>query len=242
MGIRKQVKKGKTYYALYAGNKFVKHIGNAAAYRKYLKDIGRKENELATLRGTLTQPAMPASVFDVIYADPPWQYDFAETDSRAIENQYSCMPLNQIKRLRKYIPAAENAVLFLWAPAPKLREALEVLGAWGFTYRTNAIWDKEKIGMGYWFRGQHELLLVGVKGEFSPPDAEARYSSVIREARTNHSKKPECVYTMIEAMFPGQRYIELFGRGEARGGWESWGLEVIRRSKNGTEKSNTRGL
>lgn len=225
MSIRKKIIKGKTYYALYAGNKFVKHIGNAAAYRKYLKDIGRKENELATLKGTVTQPTMPASVFDVIYADPPWQYDFAETVSRAIENQYSSMPLNQIKRLRKYIPAAENAVLFLWAPAPKLREALEVLGAWGFTYRTNAIWDKEKIGMGYWFRGQHELLLVGVKGEFSPPDAEARYSSMIREARTNHSKKPECVYTMIEAMFPGQRYIELFAR-QKRPGWVSWGLEV----------------
>lgn len=74
-------------------------------------------------------PTLPQGKFSVIYADPPWQYDFAETDSRAIENQYSSMPLNQIKRLRKYIPAAENAVLFLWAPAPKLRGAAGGVGA-----------------------------------------------------------------------------------------------------------------
>lgn len=77
------------------------------------------------------------------------------------------MELEEIKTLS--IPSADNAVLFLWATAPKLKEALEVMEAWGFEYRTNAVWDKEIIGMGYWFRGQHELLLVGVKGEFSPP-------------------------------------------------------------------------
>lgn len=223
MAIRKRVIKGHIYYQLYDGNQFIKHIGNTEAYRKYLKDIGRKENELAILKGTVAQPDMPTSIFDVILADPPWQYDFAETSSRAIENQYPSMPLQQIKALR--LPIAENAVLFLWATTPKLREALEVMEAWGFVYRTSAVWDKEKIGMGYWFRGQHELLLVGVKGEFSPPDIEARYSSVIREARTSHSKKPECIYTIIETMFPTGKYLELFARNE-RDRWQGWGNEI----------------
>jgi N6-adenosine-specific RNA methylase IME4 len=113
-------------------------------------------------------------------------------------------------------------VLFLWATAPKLIEALEVMRAWGFSYRTNAVWDKEKIGMGYWFRGQHELLLVGVKGNYPPPITEARFSSVIRTERTDHSSKPDCVYEMIEAICPNSRYIELFSR-KKRQGWESWG-------------------
>jgi len=188
-----------------------------------IPSINEKENELAILKGTVAQPDMPANSFNVLLADPPWQYDFSETSSRAIENQYPSMPLQQIKALR--VTIAENAVLFLWATAPKLREALEVLEAWGFSYRTNAVWDKEKIGMGYWFRGQHELLLVGVKGEFSPPDTQARYSSVIRGTRKEHSQKPNCVYEMIETMFPTGKYLELFARNK-RERWQSWGLDV----------------
>ena len=220
----KTIKKGKyTYYELWDKGKFQRHIGNAEVLRKYHKDINRKENELAVLKGTLGQPDMPVSLFNVILADPPWQYDFSETSSRAIENQYPSMPLQQIKGLR--LPIAENAVLFLWATAPKLSEALEVLKAWGFSYRTNAVWDKGKMGMGYWFRGQHELLLVRVKKEFSPPGTKARYRSVIRETRKGHSQKPNCVYEMIEAMFPTGQYLELFARNK-RERWQSWGLDV----------------
>ena len=133
------------------------------------------------------------------------------------------MNLKDIKRLK--VPATENSVLFLWATAPKLREALEVLTHWGFNYRTHAIWDKEKIGMGYWFRGQHELLLIGVKGNFSPPEPEVRNSSVIRDKRANHSQKPICIYEIIEKMFPSHKYIELFARNE-RPGWASWGNQI----------------
>jgi len=82
-------------------------------------------------------------------------------------------------------------VLYLWATAPKLLEAIEVMKAWNFSYKTHAIWDKEKIGMGYWFRGQHELLLVGTKGHFSPPAASLRIPSVIREAR-NSQQETRC--------------------------------------------------
>jgi len=123
------------------------------------------------------------------------------------------------------IPAADNSVLLLWATAPKLEEALSVMDSWGFVYRTCAVWDKEVIGMGYWFRGQHELLLVGVRGSFSPPGPESRVGSVYREKRGKHSKKPEHYYGLIESMFPGERYLELFARG-SREGWDSWGNEV----------------
>ena len=126
--------------------------------------------------------------YQIIYADPPWRYDFSRSKSRQIENQYETMSLEEIKSLQ--IPIDKNAVLYLWATAPKLLLALEVIEAWGFTYKTHAIWDKEIIGMGYWFRGQHELLLVGVKGKMSPPLQKLRKSSVLKVRRGQHSRKP----------------------------------------------------
>jgi N6-adenosine-specific RNA methylase IME4 len=172
----------------------------------------------------LEAPPLPQERFDVIYADPPWEYEFSVSESREIENQYPTMTLDELKRLE--IPAADNAVLFLWAPPPKLPEALEVMRAWGFRYVTCAVWDKEKIGMGYWFRQQHELLLVGVKGNFSPPPPDKRFPSVIRSPRTEHSRKPEVVYEIIEAMFPNARLLELFARRNDRPRWVAWGNEI----------------
>jgi len=177
---------------------------------------------------------IPAGTFDIIYADPPWKYDFSETESRKIEKKYKTLTFEEIRdyedsngKLIKDLPK-NNTVLFLWATAPKLREALEVMNEWGFEYKTHAIWDKEIIGMGYWFRGQHELLLVGVKGKVSPPEESLRVSSIIVEKRTEHSKKPEVIYELIEKWFPNQNYIELFSRKE-RKNWVSWGNEIGRK-------------
>src|SRR3990167_9886532 len=98
--------------------------------------------------------------YQIIYADPPWRYNFSKSDSRKIENQYPTMDIKDICDLIYSFPFefSESSILYLWATAPKLREALKVMEAWGFDYKTHAIWDKEIIGMGYWFRGQHELL------------------------------------------------------------------------------------
>jgi N6-adenosine-specific RNA methylase IME4 len=104
---------------------------------------------------------------------------------------------------------------------------LYVLEAWGFGYKTNAVWDKEKIGLGYWSRVRHEHLLVGTKGEVSPPDEEFRISSIIREKRTTHSKKPDALYQWIERAFPNKKYLEMYAH-HPRPGWASWGDEVER--------------
>jgi len=166
---------------------------------------------------------LPSGKYEVILADPPWEYDFCKDNSDSINNHYPTMTVEEIKNLE--VPSADDAVLFLWATAPKLKEALEVMEAWGFKYKTCAVWDKEWIGMGYWFRGQHELLLVGVKGSFSPPQESCRFSSVIREKRQEHSKKPDKVYEMLEVMFPQSKRLELFARNK-RPGWEVWGNEI----------------
>lgn len=163
------------------------------------------------------------SGFEVVYADPPWRYSFSKSKSRQVENQYPTMTTSEICALD--IPCANNAVLYLWATAPKLEDALCVLKAWGFTYKTHAVWDKKRTGMGYWFRGRHELLLVGVKGKFSPPEPSLRIDSVIEEARGQHSSKPDCVRMLIASWFPDARRVELFARTTVEG-WYAWGNEI----------------
>jgi len=133
------------------------------------------------------------------------------------------MTLSEIKALA--VPAAEDAALFLWAVNGQLPEALEVMAAWKFEYRTNFSWVKPSIGLGHWTRNRHELLLLGMRGKVALPDEEDRPDSVIEAPRGRHSEKPACVYERIERMFPGASRIELFARA-TRPGWVSWGNEV----------------
>lgn len=161
--------------------------------------------------------------YQVIYADPPWRYDFSKDNADKIENHYETMTNEDICKI--VVPSAENSVLYLWATTPKLVQALEVMKAWGFTYKTQAVWDKGWVGMGYWFRGQHEILLVGVKGKFSPPVSTKRESSVYKENKTKHSKKPNYFRELISKQFPEANKLELFAR-EKVDGWDVWGNEV----------------
>lgn len=161
--------------------------------------------------------------FPVLYADPPWRYDFAESSTRQIENQYPTMSLDEIKALD--VPAADDGVLFLWATSPKLPEALEVMAAWGFTYVTSMVWVKDKIGMGYYARQQHELLLIGKRGALPVPDPEDRPPSVLTAPRGEHSAKPDEAYRLIERMYPFAEKCELFQR-RPRDRWAGWGNQA----------------
>jgi len=125
------------------------------------------------------------------------------------------------------VPAAPDAVLFLWATSPKLAEAMQVIDRWDFSYRTCAVWDKERMGMGYYFRQQHELLLVAARGTLPVPEPSDRPPSVIRLPRGAHSDKPAIVYGLIERMYPtftADDRLELFAR-QSRAGWTMWGNE-----------------
>jgi N6-adenosine-specific RNA methylase IME4 len=122
--------------------------------------------------------------------------------------------------------AENDAVMFMWAPGCKLQEALDLIKKWGFTYRSCAVWVKDKIGQGQYFRNQHELLLVAVRGNPPTPQPRDRTSSVIEAQRRRHSEKPENVYAIIETMYPNSSKIELFAR-TTRPNWASWGNEVL---------------
>lgn len=158
--------------------------------------------------------------YPVIYADPPWRYDYAETENRQIENHYPTMSIDEICQMD--VPANNDAVLFLWTTAPKLTEGLRVVESWGFTYRSCAIWDKQTMGMGYYFRVQHEILLIATKGSLPTPEPANRPRSVIQIKKESHSAKPHEIAEMIEAMYPELPKLELFCR-SPREGWDVWG-------------------
>lgn len=160
--------------------------------------------------------------YPVLYADPPWRYEYAESESRAIENQYPTMTLEDICALPVSNLATPDAILFLWATSPKLAESMRVIESWGFNYRTCAVWDKQKIGMGYYFRQQHELLLVATKGSIPTPTPDTRPPSVFSQSRSEHSAKPAQFAEWIEVMYPDLPRIELFCR-SPREGWAVWG-------------------
>ena len=166
--------------------------------------------------------------YRVLYADPPWQYEHPISHSRSIEKQYPTMTLEDIRALN--VPAADDCALFLWATAPKLAEAVSVVDAWGFDYRTCLVWVKPRLGMGYYFRTHHELLLLALKGNLGTPEPCARPASVLNWPTGPHSAKPEIVYQLIENMYAGP-YLELFARPPFRENWDVWGNETYENSE-----------
>jgi len=180
---------------------------------KAYQDIKRQEKQQKII---IPQPESSDVKYDVILADWIQQYNFQE-----------------IKVLE--IPAENNAVLYIWATAPKLIEALEVLHSWGFTYKSQMVWDKENIGTDHWVRGQHEILLIGVKGTFKPPASETKVSSVYKEKLTQQSKKPNYYYDLIEKMHPNCRYIELFSKEKHNEKWTIWNNQISENERNNEE-------
>jgi N6-adenosine-specific RNA methylase IME4 len=163
--------------------------------------------------------------YPLVLADPAWRYDFSMTSTRAIEANYPTMTLEEICALPVSNLAAPSAVLFLWVPPAILEKGFTVIRAWDFSYVTGAVWAKDKFGAGFYFRQQHEHLLVATRGDMPAPPPHARPSSIIEAPRGAHSEKPLAIYELIEAMYPELPKIELFAR-RARPGWAAWGNEA----------------
>jgi len=172
-------------------------------------------------------PNLPKGDYDVIYADCPWKYDIPLRGDP--EEHYQTLTPEEIMDIEP--PAAKDAVLFMWAPNPQLENALDVMNKWGFSYKSNLVWVKDKIGTGYYFRGQHELLLICIRGKIGTPKEEDRPDSVIKAPVGKHSQKPEIIFSIIEKMYPtssGHKYFEMFSRAKTeRPGWKHWGLESV---------------
>ena len=200
--------------------------GQANAVRTAIKQGARTIRERAL---GLRQQALPERRYGVIYADPEWRFVSRSVETgmdRAPDNHYPTSDLADIAARDVRSIAAEDCVLFLWATMPMLPQALHVLEAWGFAYKSHVVWTKDRIGLGYWARERHELLLIGVRGAPPPPAAGTQADSVFDLPRGAHSAKPDAFAQWIGDMFPTLPKIELNRRGPARDGWDAWGNEA----------------
>lgn len=173
--------------------------------------------------------------FGTILADPPWQFT-NRTGKMAPEHRrlsrYSTMSLSEIADLPVERIAAPTSHLYLWIPNALLPEGLEVMAAWGFTYKSNIVWHKirkdggpDGRGVGFYFRNVTELILFGVRGKNARTLAPGRRQvNFIAERKREHSRKPDEQYAIIESCSKGP-FLELFGRG-TRKGWSTWGNEA----------------
>ncbi len=169
---------------------------------------------------------IPSRRYKTIYADPPWKYQSKSgrgMKSGAAE-KYETMDIEDIKHLPFIHDIVDpNSVLFLWVTTPLLPDGIEVLRAWGFEYKTAIYWRKiMSQGMGWWFRGQVEVCLFGVRGNVKA--LRIQKANFIQSKARKHSRKPEELFEMIEQAIP-KPAIELFAR-EARDGWDCWGHGV----------------
>lgn len=168
--------------------------------------------------------------YDIIYADPPWQYERKKVQGAA-ENHYSTMSNKDICNLNIAELANKDCVLFLWATFPKLPEALQVIKAWGFHYKTIAfLWLKQNkskkgwfFGLGFWTRGNAEICLLATKGK--PHRKSNKVHQFIISPIREHSRKPNEAREKIVELMGDIPRLELFAR-EKTNGWDVWGNEI----------------
>ncbi len=172
--------------------------------------------------------------FSTILIDPPWRFS-NRTGKVAPEHKrlhrYETMSADEIASLPIPDFADEKSHLYLWCPNALLLEGLQIMKAWGFTYKTNLVWYKVRKdggpdgrGVGFYFRNVTELVLFGIKGKMRTLQPGRRQVNVISTRKREHSRKPDEMYDVIEACSPGP-FLELFAR-HRREGWEQWGDQV----------------
>ncbi len=200
------------------------------------------------------QRALPDKRYCLIYCDIPRHFNVRSDQTgldRSPENHYPTMSFDETLALPVPTIAADDCILIFWSTAASLLDDIEIMAEWGFvsfrprdglgklsrpngvalppagagTYKSMQVWDKVRMGLGYWFRDRHEFILVGVRGNVVPPAPGTQDESLFSEPKGVHSAKPGRVADMIDRLWPNIPKIELFAR-QARPGWDVWGLEA----------------
>lgn len=172
----------------------------------------------------------PFGGFDMIMADPPWSYEMRSEkgEGKSPQSHYDCMSIDQICALPVSALAASDCLLWLWSLNTMLPQALRVIQAWGFEYKTGGHWvkltknGKLNMGTGYILRGAGEPFLIATRGA---PKTTKGVRSVIMGRIREHSRKPEEAFAEAERLMPDARRIEVFSR-QRRPGWSNWGNEA----------------
>lgn len=213
---------------------------NITAYSLYSKQAKKriKINPLEDI-----YPKLPDKKYQVIYADPPWDYGGKmQYDKTTIKDEnvgfekkifissanfkYPTLKLKQLKQLDVNAIAADDCILFMWTTGPQMENSIELGKAWGFEYKTMAfVWDKMMHNPGRYTLSQTEFVLAFKKGKFPQPRGARNIRQMVKVPRGKHSEKPLEVIDGITKMFPDQEKIELFARNNYHG-WDNWGLEI----------------
>lgn len=169
---------------------------------------------------------------EVIVADPPWRFRTwgEHNQAKSASKHYSLMMTDDISALPVGELAQRDCLLLLWCTAPMLPQALGVMAAWGFAYKSNLVWrkitpaGKPRMGCGYWARSMHEQVLIGSIGK---PRKFSAFPSLFDGIAREHSRKPDEFYGLVRKHTAGLRRVDLFSR-ESRDGFESWGNEATK--------------
>ena len=199
-----------------------------------------KQNTLPSL-----YPKLPNKKFDIIYADPPWDYNEKlqfDKSSKSVEQidlskkifissavfKYPTLKTCELMKIPIHEIAKDDCLLFMWTTNPHLSQAVELGEAWGFEYKTVAfVWDKMNHNPGQYTLSNCELCLVFKRGRIPKPRGARNIQQLVRSPRREHSEKPIEVMQAIEKMFPTQERIELFARRKTKG-WSAWGLDILK--------------
>lgn len=219
--------------------------GKITAYSLYSKDQ-KKRTRVNSLKEFF--PTLPEKKYDVILADPPWDYGGKMQYDRTVLKdsnvnfekkiflssasfQYPTVRMKDLCTLDVASISKEDCILFLWTTGPQMANAVRLGETWGFDYKTVAfVWDKMVHNPGRYTLSQTEFVLAFRKGRFPSPRGTRNERQIIAEHRTDHSRKPREVNDRITRMFPSQDKIELFARSRTDG-WDCWGLEVPQRDE-----------
>jgi len=178
----------------------------------------------------------PDKKYQIIYADPPWEYSSDPNSKRGIwglaHQQYQTLSMSDLKELPVKDIADDNCILFMWATFPNLQQALDLIKAWGFEFKTVAfVWEKldktnnapKKYGLGWYTRSNCEIVMLGRKGKFNRQSAAVQ--QIVKSTISNHSKKPNEVRNRIIKLCGDISRIELFARTKIPG-WTCVGNET----------------
>ena len=202
------------------------------------------------------QPTLFGEPYACLAMDPPWEERGGGQCKRGADRHYPLLPVKNIARVildsGSWRPAPSSH-LWVWTTDNFLENALWLIGQLGHRYVRTFVWVKLRdcymahkegggsslelaacalqIGLGQYARGAHELLLLAVHGDAMVPAPAKRHPSVFFAPRTEHSRKPDEAFRVIEDTSPGPR-VEFFARPPTRPGWTSWGNE-IKRGANG---------
>lgn len=211
-----------------------------SGYSKYNPDA-KNRTKINPLKDIY--PILPSKKYDVIYADPPWdyggkmQYDKSSIKTENVNFEkdifissasfkYPTMKLKDLKLLDVRAIAKDDCLLFMWTTGPQMANSIVLGESWGFEYKTVAfVWDKQVHNPGRYTLSQTEFVLAFKRGKFPTPRGARNVRQFVSVHRNEHSEKPQIVIEGITKMFPSQDKIELFARKNYEG-WDNWGLEI----------------